>query len=375
MPTRTPTLSSLLLFALALTAHGQPVESSRSSAPDQVSVWIDQLNADEYEARERATSQLIAAGDAAIDPVTEILAKSSWEVTTRGIYILRQLALSRSIETERAALTSLQQIARRNDTALARRAGEALVKVEEIRPQRAVQLLTSLGAAVDPEHQERDLYLGSMVAIEIGEDWQGEDMDLRHLRYLSEVQQVTFVGPQVNDAWMKHLVGMQDLRAVKVKNGRITDAATAPLTRLGRLQFVKLLYVPIGDASVNNLQACRYMSHMKLYGTNISPQGTDLLEQSLGQDVVDVRNGAFLGIGPSEPGPDWIIKSVSVGSAAEKAGLRPGDVITEYDGQTVRDFESLTAMIAQNDVHDTVTIHVRRGSRTLELQVTFGEWD
>jgi hypothetical protein len=375
MPIWSHTLSSLLLFALTLTAHGQAGRPPGGPSSDNIADWINQLNADEYDVRERATGQLIAAGQAAVAPVTAALARSSWEVTTRGIYVLRELALSRSEDTERAALASLRQIATRDDNALARRAGEALVKVEEIRPQRAIQLLKSLGVKIDPEHQERDLYLGSMVELEIGEDWQGEDADLRQLRYLTEVQQVTFVGPQVNDTWMEHLVGMQDLRAIKVKNARISDAATASLKRLGRLQFVKFLYVPLSDASVDNLRACRYMSHMKLYGTNISSQATDLLEQSLGQEVVDVRNGAFLGIGPNEPGADWFIDSVAVGSAAEKAGLRPGDVITKYGGQPVRDFESLTAMIAQNDVHDTVTIHVRRGSRTLELKVTFGEWD
>ncbi|MFV1967847.1 MAG: PDZ domain-containing protein [Pirellulaceae bacterium] len=377
MPIWSITKPALLLGALAILAGGQTEVPSDRSESARIATWVNQLNADEYGTREEATENLIATGRAAVLPVTRALTKNRWEVTTRGIYILRELALSpRDEEAAQAALMSLQQMATSGGGAVARRAGEALVKLNELRERRSVKLLTSLGANIDPEHEERDLYPGTMVAIEFGEDWRGQVTDLRHLRWLPQIQQVTFIGAQVTDEWISHLLVMQNLRALKVKRARLTDAATAHLKKLARLQFVKLLYVPIGDASVDHFRACRQMARLKLYGTKLTQEATDNLSRAMGKDVVvDVRKGAFLGIGPSGLGEEWFIRSVAIDSAADRAGLRPGDAITAYEGQPVRDFVALTAMIGKNDVNDTVTIRIRRGERVLERQVTFGEWD
>ena len=56
-------------------------------------------------------------------------------------------------------------------------------------------------------------------------------------------------------------------------------------------------------------------------------------------------------------------------------GLRPQDVIYEYDGQKVNEFEVLTALISEDRSGDTVTIKILRGNEKKELRVTLGECD
>lgn len=69
--------------------------------------------------------------------------------------------------------------------------------------------------------------------------------------------------------------------------------------------------------------------------------------------------------------PDGGVRVVAVrpGTPAEKAGLRPGDVIVSFDGQPVRDSAHLRQVLAAHAPGDSVTVSVRRGEQQLDLQV------
>jgi hypothetical protein len=333
------------------------------------------LDADEYLTRETATRQLIAAGRDAVAPVLQVMQSGSWEVTTRGIFILQELSLARDEATEQTALTALEQIANSRQTPLSRRAGEALAKLDSLRRQRAETIFTELGALIAEDHQERDLYPGALRTIEIGPPWRGELADLRRLRWLSDIQQVTLVGPQVTDAWIANLRGMENLFLLKIKRAQLTDQAMAYLQEMPSLRCVKLLYLPIGDDGARQLKEARQIVRLKICGTRIGPAGESLLAETFGPDNVDCRRGAFLGIAPNTPGTNWFINSVTENSAAAAAGLQPGDVIVKFGDQPVPDFESLTRLIARNDAGDTVSVEVLRDGRTFVREVTFGEWE
>ncbi len=58
---------------------------------------------------------------------------------------------------------------------------------------------------------------------------------------------------------------------------------------------------------------------------------------------------------------------------AEKAGLRPGDVIVAVNDDPVTPGRSLADLIARYRPGDEVTLTVRRGNETLELRVRLGE--
>lgn len=67
------------------------------------------------------------------------------------------------------------------------------------------------------------------------------------------------------------------------------------------------------------------------------------------------------------------VQSVVPGAAAEKAGLRVGDIITAVDGEAV---DGSAAFIAIKDKHkagDTVTLTVDREARTTTVTLTFDE--
>ncbi|KRE54956.1 trypsin-like peptidase domain-containing protein [Phycicoccus sp. Soil748] len=73
-----------------------------------------------------------------------------------------------------------------------------------------------------------------------------------------------------------------------------------------------------------------------------------------------------------------ILESASGGSGnpvtpngpAGKAGVKPGDVIVEFDGRPVNDPDDLVVAIRAKSVGDRVSMKVRRGSETISVTVT-----
>ena len=71
----------------------------------------------------------------------------------------------------------------------------------------------------------------------------------------------------------------------------------------------------------------------------------------------------FLGIQPGEGNPDVggvQIAKIVTGSPAEKAGMKPEDVIVEFDGKKIDDYEAFTDLLQAKKAGDEVTIKVMR---------------
>jgi serine protease Do len=64
-----------------------------------------------------------------------------------------------------------------------------------------------------------------------------------------------------------------------------------------------------------------------------------------------------------------VVQSVQPGGAADKAGLRSGDVIVKFDGARVEGKEALRWVASIAGVGHTAELEIRRGTRTLQLRV------
>ena len=67
------------------------------------------------------------------------------------------------------------------------------------------------------------------------------------------------------------------------------------------------------------------------------------------------------------------VKSVEDFSAAEKAGIKPGDVITKADGKDVKNMDELNEIKNSHSIGDEMTITVNRNGNEKNLTVTLGE--
>ncbi len=62
--------------------------------------------------------------------------------------------------------------------------------------------------------------------------------------------------------------------------------------------------------------------------------------------------------------------AIQPGSPAEKAGLKEGDIITKLDGDSITGSNSLTSLIGQHKVGDTIELTIIRDRKTMTVKAT-----
>ena len=115
--------------------------------------------------------------------------------------------------------------------------------------------------------------------------------------------------------------------------------------------------IPINDvfAMIQDIMTNGYVTNKPYLGIT----GGTMTEQMAAQYRYDVKSGVF-------------VYSVEEGKAADKAGLRMGDVITKVDDHDIKTMEDLTAVKKQYAAGDTVTLTVYRSGETMTVELT---WD
>ncbi len=81
--------------------------------------------------------------------------------------------------------------------------------------------------------------------------------------------------------------------------------------------------------------------------------------------------GAYMGIQGDDAEGGVKLEVLSNGPA-ERAGLKDGDIVIEFDGKKVSSYNDLTAQIRAHKPEEKVKVKVKRGEQTLEMEVTLG---
>ena len=116
-------------------------------------------------------------------------------------------------------------------------------------------------------------------------------------------------------------------------------------------------------------------SHPKSYNLNY-PESPFRLDGNSWSTEGDFDNPggerAFLGV-LSQKSPDGAkISEITEGSAADKAGLKKGDVVTKVDDQAIADHEQLSAAIAAKQPQDKITVTYTRDGKENQTTATLG---
>ena len=93
----------------------------------------------------------------------------------------------------------------------------------------------------------------------------------------------------------------------------------------------------------------------------------------LGITVIKIPSEEASKLGVDQ-GPGVVIYQVQPGSAAERAGLRRGDVITSLNGTAVNDPNTFRNQIANTSPGTDVTLTVKRDGREQQVRATLGEF-
>ena len=92
-------------------------------------------------------------------------------------------------------------------------------------------------------------------------------------------------------------------------------------------------------------------------------------------DVLPANGPAYFGATTASAPAVWgaKVKSVVIGSPADKAGLKPGDVISEFDGKTIPDARALNTTVAQYSPGQRVQFRVWHKGQPEYLIARLGE--
>jgi serine protease Do len=88
-----------------------------------------------------------------------------------------------------------------------------------------------------------------------------------------------------------------------------------------------------------------------------------------------------LGFGGKKGGPwlgvrvdaDFVVKEVTPGSPAEKAGLKLGDILRKFDGKDLTDKMPLNQLLRQTKIGAQVVLEIERGGEALALKMEIGK--
>lgn len=297
-------------------------------SPEMLRQWVAELDHDAYRIRERASAQLAAAAGQAIGPLVEAIEGGSLETIVRGVSLLRRIALDGDRQASKAARTALEQLAAPEVGTAASHAEAALVELALRDEERAYKLFERLGGRFGsgPGTSLLDGTPSPSHAV-IGKGWEGDSEDLDLLLDMSVLERLSVFGPRVDDRAVQFLT---------------------QLTNLKRLE---------------------------LYGTKISDQGIAAIRNALRSTDIEVRRGGLLGVGGTLTSTNCLITTVRPGSAAADAGVQPGDIVVECEGQKVENFQGLTEVIATKDGGDTIELIVERSGIRIPLKAKLGEWE
>lgn len=92
-------------------------------------------------------------------------------------------------------------------------------------------------------------------------------------------------------------------------------------------------------------------------------------------DVRPADGPAYFGVTAAGAPEIWgaKVQAVLIGSPADKAGIRPGDVISEFDGKTIPDAKTLDGLLAQYSPGQRVQFRVWHGGQPEYLVARLGE--
>ena len=317
------TVAVLATAFVAAAARAGDIETD----PAAIARWIEELGSPHFARREAATRSLVAVGRPALPLLEEAIRQGDLEVASRGIEVVREL-LAGEPELAAEAEGVLERCAEDGTSVAARLAAATLEFHVEGTAAAARAGLESLGAVFE----ERPLMEQAGLEVVFADGWAGGVADLRQLARLRGLVAVGFHGVPLD------------------------GEALAVLGRLERLQQVEL------------------------FGTGVDDQAVAALAARLPAARIDVRQGGKLGVGALAFGGPCEVRTVEPGSAADQAGVRPGDVILAVDGSPIANFEDLTARVSGRRPGERLRLMVSRegqaaGERErLEFEVGLDAW-
>lgn len=356
-------------------SHSEDASDSASDGDrdSQIEYWVTQLGSDQYLRRRRASRWLIDAGTDAVPVLLSNLGTGDLESTRRAIGVLHEISLQQPPSEESGAWAALRDIAESGVGSQASRAVSAINEIRQHRDNIARERLAAKEVYVGVAEFVVRATSDQRRIVQIDQDWGG---DLEHLQWLRWVQGVRYarvVGEAVKPEVVEQLVRMPDLETITFLEGNVDAALLGRLAEMKQIRDLEFRYVPMGEELADALVQLPVRSSLSLMGTGMPEDVVEEMRAARPGLQIEHRQGGFLGVSCANDFNICQINSVISDSAAERAGLIPGDVIVGVEETEVTRFKELQDAINRHLPGDEITIRYSRGGVVKETAAKLGK--
>jgi serine protease Do len=108
--------------------------------------------------------------------------------------------------------------------------------------------------------------------------------------------------------------------------------------------------------------------------TPIDAYADDWVRLAAGEEIF-LHSGAVLGISAEPVSGGLKVTKVWPGDPAERAGLREGDILTQFDSRRVGSFDRLRELVGENEPGNRIVLTIRRNAEVMEVPVRLGSME
>lgn len=379
---------ALLLVLLALAVHSGGAEPPASSdevppVPDgkpgrkaeekPVEYWVGQLSSDEFLRREKATRRLVDAGREAVPAIVAVLGSGDLEVTERAISVLREIAIDQSPGETDSAWGKLQQLAVAGVGSQASRAALAVEEIRQLRDQQARRVLASAGVFIGAADFVVRARSSLEEIVQIDQQWGKDLQTLQWLRWVDGIQFARIKGDAVRPEVLRQLIRMPDLHTITLVDGQLGEETLQALLMMEQIRTLELRYTSVKPELTDRLVDLPVRGSLSLMGTGIPVETVEQMREKQPGLHIEHKQGGFLGVTCTDGFNVCQINSVVADSAADRAGLRAGDVIVGLDDTQVAEFSELQEAINRHVPGDEVEVKFTRAGVIQSAKVRLGK--
>ncbi len=255
----------------------QPTPALGEAERQKTERLANDLYQGDFAARQRATRELLAQGNAAIDTALVAALSADAEVRRRGEYLLTRFTLGNSRETRQQIREGLVQLgAKRPESAsqvklIGKQLQSISIKAAKLEIERH-------GGTVRDARDVDDSDAGPFT-VSIGKTWRGDEKALATLVDLEEIYSLTFTESSLSDRGMQEIAKLPSLTMLILNRTRVTDTGMAMLPASLNLKLLSMAYLPITDNGIKNLAAFPDLMILDLSGSRITNEGLPHLKK------------------------------------------------------------------------------------------------
>ncbi len=363
--------NGIALITIVALLPGHCMAQADSPHAETIRDLVAQLGSDQYVRRELASLELAKLGAEAVPDLVSAVQRSDLEQTERVLQLLQRIAAGETPFDPPVGWDALQTLVKSGRTSASSRAKAATNALTVRRHDQAREHLSRAGIQIGFSNVVMESSSINEEAVYV-KDWDGDTTPLAWFGWLDRFQYAALEGPEVSGELLAAVARMPDLQHLLITNTHLTTSDLAPLRELNRLEQLEIRYSPVDDRAVDFFSQLPLRQKLVLSATKITPDGVKKLRSKLPAIQIVYKRGGFLGVICEPWAAECIISRVTVGGAAEAAGLQTNDIVIRIGEAKVQRFSDLQEAIFNYAPGDEVDVTYIRAGNIEKVSVTLG---